>query len=337
MPIKVLDNRGIGSVADVNEGIKYAVDKGARIIILPLQLFDYVYALEKTIADAYNKGALLVAPAGNCGAGGEGCRGINPVMYPAALPCVMAVTATGQNDERMGFSEYGDYIDVAAPGRWIPGFWFYDYRLLPGTDYAAAQVAGLAALIWSVDPTLTNDEVEGIIERTAVDQVGDPAEDTPGRDDYFGYGRIDAYAAVMAALCYPQVKPDSLYFSVCNHSNPPSQTLTSPKYCTWSTGATAPWLSISPSEGYTTTVSVDISNLSYDVYTTTIIATSAMTNCVDYPQTVPITVVYTQCWRSCLPLLLRVSNRTSSVASFLKGSVEALGLVRSLTTSQSAL
>ena len=296
MPIKVLDNRGIGSVADVNEGIEYAVNKGARILILPLQLFDYVYALEKTIADAYDKGALLVAPAGNCGAGGEGCRGINPVMYPAALPYVVAVAATGQNDERMGFSEYGDYIDVAAPGRWIPGFWFYDYRLLPGTDYAAAQVAGLAALIWSVNPALTNNEVEGIIESTAVD-LGDP-----GKDDRFGYGRIDAHAAVIA-VCYPQVEPDSLYFLVCNHSNPPSQTITSTKYCMWSTGATAPWLSISPSEGYMTTVSVDISNLSYDVYTATITATSTLTNCVNYSQTIPVTVVYTQCWRSYLPLL----------------------------------
>ena len=169
---------------------------------------------------------------------------------------------------------------------------------------ATPHVSGLAALIWSVNPNLTPDEVESIIGSTAVDQVGDPVKDTPGKDDYFGHGRIDAGAAVMAALCYPQVEPDGLYFSISNHSNPPAQMLTSAKYCMWSTGATVSWLSISPSEGYTITVSIDISNLpGYGVHTATITATSTLTNCMDYSQTIPVT--YWPCWRSYLPLLLK--------------------------------
>jgi subtilisin family serine protease len=306
MPIKVLP----GGVISVSAGIKYAADNGARIILLAFKLTGYDAEMEAQIAEAYDKGALLVAGAGNCGMGGEHCEGINPIVYPGAFPHVLAVAATSQTDKHMSFSEYHPYVDIAAPGERIPGFWLYEYRLLPDTWFAAAHVAGLAALTWSVDPTLTNDEVEGIIERTAVDQVGDPAKDTPGWDEYFGHGRIDAHAAVMAALCYPQVEPDSLYFSVCNHSNPPSQTITSTKHCMWSTGETAPWLSVSPSEGYTTTVSIDIGSLSgYDVYTATITATSTLTNCVNYPQTIPVTVKYEQRWRNYLPLLFK--NHTS--------------------------
>lgn len=299
MPIKVVPN-GYPYVID---GIKYAADNGARILLLDFRLWSPDETVGNAINYAYSQGALLVAGAGDCGAGGDNCRNlINPVLYPGAFPHVLAVTATDQNDEHMELSEHHPYVDVAAPGRWIPGFWFYRYGLWSDTWVAPAHVAGLAALIWSVDPTLTNNEVEGIIKSTAVD-LGDP-----GKDDYFGYGRIDAHAAVIAAmavLCYPQVEPDSLYFFVCNHSNPPPQTLTSTKYCLWSTEVTAPWLSINPSEGYTTTVSVDISSLSNDVYTTTITATSTLTNCVDYPQTIPVTVTYTRCWRSYLPLLLK--------------------------------
>ena len=299
MPVKALPGGNY-----IGEGIKYAVDNGARVIILAFRLTGYNEAVEAQIADAYDKGALLVAGAGNCGGGGEDCSGINPVMYPAALPNVLAVAATSQNDDHLFFSEHHPYVDVAAPGERIPGFMGWDYNRLPGTEYAAAQAAGLAALMWSVNPTLTNHEVESIIGSTAVDQVGDPVKDTPGKDDYFGHGRIDAGAAVMAALCYPQVEPDGLYFSISNHSNPPAQMLTSAKYCMWSTGATVSWLSISPSEGYTITVSIDISNLpGYGVHTATITATSTLTNCMDYSQTIPVT--YWPCWRSYLPLLLK--------------------------------
>jgi hypothetical protein len=299
MAIKVLDQDGFcWSIDDVNRGIMYAVDNGARIIILGFQRFDPHDELEAAIDYAHNKGALLVAGAGNDGMGGK--HGINPIVYPGAFPHVLAVAATGQNDEHMEWSEHHPYVDVAAPGRWIPGFKLYEYAVLPGTDYAAAQVAGLAALIWSVDPTLTNDEVEGIIESTAVD-LGEPC-----KDDYFGYGRIDANAAVRAALHYLHVEPSILEFRVYDCLNPPLQTLTSASPCTWSVTATTPWLSISPSEGYTTTVSINTDSLpDYGVHCGAITATSTLTNCVNYSQTIPITVVYTQCWRSCLPLLLK--------------------------------
>jgi hypothetical protein len=301
MPVKAMNDRFDSETRYLTGAIQYAADNGAKIINLSWQLTgsDYPQALQNAVNYAHSQGALVVAAAGD--------SFTRTIEYPAALDHVVSVAATDRDDGHSDFSTYNDKVDIAAPGRDILGVycrselgeWKCGYGRLASTHAAAAHVSGLAALIWSVNPDLTNDEVEGIIESTAVD-----VED-PGWDEYSGYGRIDAHAAVMAALCYPQVEPDSLYFFVCNHSNPPSQTLTSTKFCMWSTEAATPWLSVSPSEGYTTTVSVDISNLSYDVYTTTITATSAMTNCVDYPQTIPVTVVYTQCWRSYLPLLLK--------------------------------
>ena len=294
MPVKVLPRGDY-----IGEGIKYAADNGARVMILAFQLTGYNEAVEAQITEAYEKGALLVAGAGNCGGGGEGCNGINPVMYPAALPYVLAVAATSQSDGHLFFSEYHPYVDVAAPGERIPGFGLKDsYGLSAGTEYAAAQAAGLAALMWSVNPTLTNDEVEGIIKSTAVDL------DEPCKDYYLGYGRIDADAAVRAALHYLHVEPSILEFRVYDCINPPLHTLTSASPCTWSVTATAPWLSISSSEGYTTTVSINTDSLpDYGVHCGTITATSTLTNGMDYSQTIPVT--YAPCWRSYLPLLLK--------------------------------
>ena len=292
MPIKVLP----GGFITVSKGIKYAADNGARIIILAFRNTGYDAEMEAQVAEAYDKGALLVAGAGNDGMGGK--YGINPIVYPGAFPHVLAVAATSQNDDHMFFSEYHPYVDVAAPGQWIPGFSLYDYGLSSDTWVAAAQVAGLAALIWSVNPALTNDDVESIIKSTAVD-LGEPC-----KDHYFGYGRIDANAAVRAALHYLHVEPSILEFHVYDCFNPPLQTLTSASPCTWSVTATAPWLSISSSEGYTTTVSINTDSLlDYGVHCGTITATSTLTKGMDYSQTIPVT--YAPCWRSYLPLILK--------------------------------
>ena len=311
MPVKVFDKDGRGYLYKIVAGINYAADKRAKIINVDLATPNYSNSLELAIVDAYNKGSLVVAPVGDCA---EGCNGlINPETYPAALPHVLAVAATSQNDERMFFSGHGPYIDVAAPGELIPGFWLRRYATYSSTAFAAPHVVGLAALIWSVNPTLTNDKVEEIIKSTAVDQVGDPAEDTPGRDDYFGYGRINARAAVMATPHYLEVEPDDgLYFLVCDDCDPPSRKITNPNTScsTWSATAIAPWLSISPCEGYTpswVTVSINKGDLpNYGLHTAVITATSTMTNHVNNPRTITATVNYSsQCWRNYLPLLFK--------------------------------
>jgi len=168
-------------------------------------------------------------------------------------------------------------------------------------------VSGLAALIWSVNPHLTNDQVEEIIESTAVD-LGEP-----GRDDYFGWGRIDAAAAVMATTHYLEVEPADVIDlgRVCDHGVLPSRTIINPNTnaSTWRAMPTDEWLSISGPDGLTPSlarVSIDSSHLqSYGPYTAAITAISVMTNYEHSPIVIPVTAVYTHCWESYLPLLFK--------------------------------
>ncbi|MBM3133867.1 MAG: hypothetical protein FJZ89_00955, partial [Chloroflexi bacterium] len=198
MPVKVLDSEGSGWYSDIAAGITWAADHGARIINLSLTGGSASSTLQNAVNYAYSKGCLIVAAAGN-----DYQRG-NPVKYPAAFPHVVAVAATTHEDKHASYSETGSYVDLAAPGgdatsndpdpnHWIMStYWraHASYAQIVGTSQAAPHVAGLAALIWSVNPNLSHDEVEYVMKSTAVD-LG-PA----GPDDTFGYGRIDAQAAL---------------------------------------------------------------------------------------------------------------------------------------------
>lgn len=192
LPVKVLDSLGNGYYSNVAEGIRYAADQGARIINLSLGGPSTSVILEDAIQYAYNRGALVVAAAGNCAVGGWGCGStLNPIFYPAAYPTVLAVAATDENDNRASFSEYHPYVAVAAPGLDIYStFKDGEYTSLSGTSMATPYVSGLAALIWSLDPSSSRDQVRSVMETTA-DDLG-----SPGKDDYFGYGRINARRAL---------------------------------------------------------------------------------------------------------------------------------------------
>ncbi|GEM_PF-644372 len=313
MPVKVLDQYGGGSIADINGGIIYAADNGAKIINLSFSLTcsNYPHSTQNVVNYAYSKGALIVAGSGDP-------RVNNPVppdayQYPAALEHVVSVAATGRQDEypRNYSTTYNDKVDVAAPGVGIWGVCILPSckpaAPLVGTYAAAAQVSGLAALLWSVNPHLTNVQVTGIITSTAVD-LGDP-----GWDEYFGWGRIDAAAAVMTTTHYLEVEPANVVDlgRVCDHGVLPLRTITNPNTncATWSATAIDDWLSISGPEGYTPSsamVSIDKDNLpNYGPYITTITVISTMTNYEHSPLIIPVTAVYTQCWTSYLPLLFK--------------------------------
>ncbi|HEX7005187.1 MAG TPA: S8 family serine peptidase [Trueperaceae bacterium] len=157
--------------------------------------------LEDAIERAYAAGITMVASAGNDPAG--------PVLYPAAHPEVIAVSATNVYDDRASYSAYGPEIFVSAPGGdGYAQIWStahdgtsYGYQQMSGTSMASPAVAAAAALVLSVDRTLSPFQVSAILAETSVD-LG-----SPGRDDEFGYGRIDAAAAVRAAAdpsAYPR-------------------------------------------------------------------------------------------------------------------------------------
>jgi hypothetical protein len=188
--VKVLNHENSGSWAGVAAGVIYAADHGARIINLSLGGSGNSATMEQAVQYAQSKGVLIVAAAGNG-------RTDRP-FYPAAYAGVLAVSATRQDDTRWSLSNYGPSIDVAAPGHSVYsayhdlGNTYGGYTFMSGTSMASPHVAGLAGLLLSQDPSRTAADLERLITTTA-DDLGEP-----GRDSYFGYGRINALAALQA-------------------------------------------------------------------------------------------------------------------------------------------
>ena len=185
LPVRVLDESGAGYASDVAEGIIYAVDHGALVINLSLGGPVPSAAQQAAVEYAIQKGVTVVAAAGNSGPDGA-------PEYPAALPGVIAVAATTPEDEVASFSTWGAYVDVAAPGTMIlsslPGD---DYAYESGTSMATPFVAGVAALVRSVDVSVLLD-VPGLLARTARDI------EVAGVDTASGSGLVCASCAVAA-------------------------------------------------------------------------------------------------------------------------------------------
>ncbi len=193
MALKVLDRDGYGSWEDVAAGIIYAADNGARVLNLSFGGETSSQTIEDAVSYARAQGCLVVAAVGN------NAIQPNPVEYPAALPGVLAVAATTLTDEPWEHSNRGPEVDVAAPGVEIFSTGYTaSFYVNSGTSMAAPHVSGLAALIWSLQPSLTAGQVAEVITSTARDVY------TPGWDYRSGWGRIDAKSAVLS-LVQPQI------------------------------------------------------------------------------------------------------------------------------------
>lgn len=199
MPVKVLNFAGSGTDTGVASGIIWAVNNGAQIINLSLGSVYNSPAIADAVSYAAEAGVVIVAAAGNCGDHNypfNGCNYEDQPSYPAALPEVIAVAATTESRQQASFSTSGSYVEVAAPGSNIFSTYAYgEYALFNGTSQASPHVAGLAALIWAHRPEYAAAQVRSAISSSAVD-LG-PA----GFDEAFGYGLINALAAVQ--LTYP--------------------------------------------------------------------------------------------------------------------------------------
>jgi subtilisin family serine protease len=193
MPVKVMDNNGQGYWSDFLEGVDWARTHGASIVNLSLGgtlSASQAAAFQPTFDAAYNAGVLVVAAAGN--------NNRNEPFYPASFNHVISVAATTNADGKASFSNYGPNVDLSAPGVGImstyPGS---TWKLMSGTSMATPHVVGLAALIRSRHPEFSVDEVQSAMQQTALD-LG-----AAGRDDIFGYGRIQAALAVAWDLVPP--------------------------------------------------------------------------------------------------------------------------------------
>jgi len=181
MPVKVLDSQGSGSYADVAAGITWAADNGAKVISLSLGGPSSSATLQSAIDYAWNRGIVVVAAAGN--------SNTSAPSYPAYYANAIAVGSTDQTDQRSPFSNFGSWVDVAAPGSQIYSTYVGGgYQSLSGTSMACPAVAGLAGLAWSRGGgSVTHGSIRNAIESTC-DNVG----------NWVANGRVNAAAAVAA-------------------------------------------------------------------------------------------------------------------------------------------
>jgi hypothetical protein len=186
LPIAVLDANNYASYSNLANGIKYAADRGARVINASIGGASPSSLLQAAVDYAWGKGAIVVASAMN--------NSSSTPYYPAACDKAVSVAATDSNDNRASFSNFGPTIDLSAPGTSIlttsrgAGYSYWS-----GTSFSAPLVAGVAALAISLRPTLTPGEITALLTQNA-DELG-----APGFDAYFGWGRLNA-ARVMDAV-----------------------------------------------------------------------------------------------------------------------------------------
>jgi serine protease len=202
MPVKVLDRGGAGTDSQIIQGIRFAADRGVEVMNLSLSGPEPNEALREAVDYACGRGVFVCAAAGNESSSSIG----SPVGYPAAYPSCVAVGATGRSRTRAPYSNMGSALDLVAPGgdgaygiiqqtfrvegRPSSGF---SLRSFSGTSMACPHVAGLAALVKSKHPSWSATDVRGAVSMSCVD-LG-----SAGWDEQYGWGLIDAHAAVTQA------------------------------------------------------------------------------------------------------------------------------------------
>ena len=191
MPVRISRPDGYAYTSDIAEGVAWAADNGAQVANIS---YDVSGSLTVQNAAVYmqERGGVVVVASGNMG----GDRGFVPST------ALISVGATDSNDVRALFSSYGEYLDLVAPGIGI-----YTtrsgggYSTPAGTSFSSPVVAAVAALMISVNPALCPVRIDTILKETA-DDLGEE-----GDDIYYGAGRVNAAAAVLAA--WESENPDS--------------------------------------------------------------------------------------------------------------------------------
>lgn len=205
MPVKVLDDSGSGSFADISEGIYHAVNNGAKVINMSLGVNARFGLRNDPVLDpaldyAYNNGVTVVAASGN-----DGHR--KNVSYPAIYPTTLAVGATDYRNRVTRYSNKGEGLDIVAPGgdtgkddnndgfadgvlqeTFIDGSW--SYWFFQGTSMATPHVAAVAALLIANGNAVSPDDVRSALQQSALD-IGDP-----GVDNASAHGLVQAKTAL---------------------------------------------------------------------------------------------------------------------------------------------
>lgn len=199
MPVKVMTAQGSGTTDAIADGITWAVDHGANVISMSLGGPGGGQAMTDAVKYALSKNVPVIAAMGN--------NGTNQMSYPAAIPGVLAVGASDNQDKIARFSQYGRWISVVAPGvnilsttpnhdnylnKSYPATITKNYSLMSGTSMATPYVAGLVGLIRSKYPQLNPAEIKARVEKSC-----DKVQGLTAYDDHYGYGRINARKALV--------------------------------------------------------------------------------------------------------------------------------------------
>lgn len=188
--VKVLDRRGSGYLSDVIEGLDWAIQNRMQVVNMSLGTSADILSFREAIQKINAAGIVQVAAAGNSG---------GAVIYPAAYPEVIAVSATDQNNTIASWSSRGPEVDLSAPGVSIYSTYKGQaYKTLSGTSMAAPHVAGTAALLLTTPAKCDFDlngicspaEIQQRLETTAMD-LGNA-----GKDNLYGSGLVNAWNAL---------------------------------------------------------------------------------------------------------------------------------------------
>jgi subtilisin family serine protease len=193
MALKFLNWQGSGETADAVPAFYYAVEHGADVISNSWGGGGYSQSMRESIDYAHSQGVITIASAGN--------DNTDSPQYPAYYEHMIAVAATNSKDQKAPFSNYGDWVDIAAPGVDIlslraggtsAGTVYDAYTTIAsGTSMACPHISGACALLLAVNPTLTNEDVYDILTETV-----DPIADGICLAD----GRLNLFSAVLAAI-----------------------------------------------------------------------------------------------------------------------------------------
>ncbi|WP_426161560.1 S8 family serine peptidase [Pseudoduganella sp. R-34] len=187
MPVRIAYNNSgtcYAYFSTMASGVTWAADHGARVVNISYANVPTSSAVQSAANYLKGKGGLLFVSAGNYNRD----EGFTPT------DTMIPVSATDSADNRASFSSYGAFVALSAPGAGIyTTVQGGGYGAVNGTSFASPVAAAVAALVMSANPSLSADQVKSILFTTAVD-LG-----TAGRDIYFGYGRVNASAAVAKA------------------------------------------------------------------------------------------------------------------------------------------
>jgi hypothetical protein len=184
MPVRISDTTGYAYWSTVATGLTWAGDNGAKVANISYGGVTGSAAVQSAAQYMKNKGGLVVVAAGN--------NGIAETIAPSST--MITVAATNSSDVRASWSSYGNFVTISAPG---DGIWTTTrgggYGSWWGTSFASPVTAGVVALMMAANPSLTSGDVESLLYSTATD-LG-----TAGKDIVYGWGRVNAAAAVAAA------------------------------------------------------------------------------------------------------------------------------------------